>query len=184
MPVDPWEHDYVDNSASTEEWHSEPPARIRGAVGSDRLLFVAAVAAPVLTSLVLIPWRGRLDTADSALFLVVVIVAVASTGRRMAALVAAITAALAFDYFLTRPYYSFRISGHQDLITEVLLLVVGVAVGELAARGRNHRRDAVEGRRGGERMLEAAEHRGAHFGARGHDIADTLNLVRPCWQLS
>lgn len=137
----------MDKSASTEEWHSEPPARIRGAVGSDRLLFVAAVAAPVLTSLVLIPWRGRLDTADSALFLVVVIVAVASTGRRMAALVAAITAALAFDYFLTRPYYSFRISGHQDLITEVLLLVVGVAVGELAARGRNHRRDAVEGRR-------------------------------------
>ncbi|HEX3980324.1 MAG TPA: DUF4118 domain-containing protein, partial [Acidimicrobiales bacterium] len=107
---------------------------------------MVAVVAPVAVALVLIPWRGRLDTADNALFLVVVIVAVASTGRRMAAFVCALAAALSFDFFLTRPYNSFRISGHQDLITEVLLLVVGVAVGELAARGRNYRRDAIESR--------------------------------------
>lgn len=128
-----------------KELHSEP--RARAAAHSDLGIFTVAVAVPVLAALVLIPWRGHLDTADNALFLVVIIVAVASTGRRLAALVSAIASALSFDYFLTRPYYSFRISGHQDLITGLLLLVVGVAVGELAARGRNHRRDAVEGRR-------------------------------------
>ncbi len=109
-------------------------------------------------ALALIPWRGRLDTADDALFLVVVIVAVASTGRRVAAFVSAVAAALSFDFFLTRPYNSFRISGHQDLITEVLLLVVGVAVGELAARGRNHRREAIESRQTVALLHSVGEH--------------------------
>ncbi len=105
-----------------------------------------AVLAPIATAALLIPWRDRLDTADNALFLVVVIVAVASTGRRAAAAVAALVSALSFDFFLTRPYYSFRITRHQDLITEILLLVVGLAVGELAARGRQHRAAAWQGR--------------------------------------
>ncbi|MGO8872454.1 MAG: DUF4118 domain-containing protein [Acidimicrobiales bacterium] len=107
-------------------------------------IMAAAVLAPIATAALLTPWRGRLDTADNALFLVVVIVAVASTGRRLAAFVSALVAALSFDFFLTRPYNSFRITRHQDLITELLLLVVGVAVGELAARGRSHRQEATE----------------------------------------
>ena len=108
---------------------------------------LAAVVGPVVTALALIPWRGHLDTSDNALFLVVVIVAVASTGRRMAAMVAAISSALCFDFFLTRPYYSFRITRQADLITEILLLVLGTAVGEIAARGRNHRQAAWQSRR-------------------------------------
>ncbi len=106
----------------------------------------AALLAPIALSAVLITWRNSLDTADNALFLVVVIVAVASTGRRGAAAVAALVSALSFDFFLTRPYYSFRITRHQDLITETLLLVVGLAVGELAGRGRRHRDEAWERR--------------------------------------
>ena len=105
---------------------------------------LAAVAGPIAMALALTPWRGHLDTGDNALFLVLVIVAVASTGRRLAAAVAALTSALAFDFFLTRPYNSLRITSHQDLITELLLLVVGLAVGELAARGRTHRVAATE----------------------------------------
>ncbi len=108
------------------------------------VVLMAAVAAPTAMALALTPWRGRLDTADNALFLVVVIVGVASAGRRIVALVAALTAALSFDFFLTRPYYSFRITRHQDLITELLLLVLGIAVGELAARGRGHLREATQ----------------------------------------
>src|SRR5450631_2849952 len=51
----------------------------------ERWIMAAAVAAPIAAALALIPWRGHLDTADNALILVVVIVAVASTGRRLAA---------------------------------------------------------------------------------------------------
>lgn len=113
----------------------------------DPWLMLAAVAAPIATASVLIPGRGHIAAADNALILVVVIVAVASTGRRLAAAVAAIVSALSFDFLLTRPYGSFRITRPSDLLTGMLLLVVGLAVGELAARGRGHRSAAHQSRR-------------------------------------
>jgi Domain of unknown function (DUF4118) len=125
--------------------HTASPDRRLG-LTTDGWIMVAAVVVPVAMAVVLIPWRDQLDKADGALFLVIAIVAVASTGRRLAAAVAALSAALAFDYFLTRPYESFRITRHADFITELLLLVVGLAVGELAARGRRHRDDAWQRR--------------------------------------
>ena len=105
-----------------------------------------AVLGPVVVALALTPWRDRLAGADDALILVVVIVAVATAGYRWAAALCALSAALSFDVFLTRPYGSFRITRTSDLVTELLLLVVGLAVGDLAARGRTHRTAATEGR--------------------------------------
>jgi len=113
---------------------------------------VAAVAGPVAVAALLVPFRDHLAAANAALILVVVTVAVAATGWRLAAAVAAISAALAFDFFLTRPYQSLRITRASDLTTELLLLVVGLAVGELAARGQ-HQRQAADERRGDVRRL-------------------------------
>jgi K+-sensing histidine kinase KdpD len=121
-------------------------ARIHALRHDDRLVYVAAFVAPIIVAALLIPWRQHLDAADNALFLVVVIVAVASTGLRLAAFWAALCSALSLDFFLTRPYGSLRISKTADVITEVLLVVVGVIVGELAARGRSHRTAADENR--------------------------------------
>jgi len=53
-----------------------------------------------------------------------------------------------FDFFLTRPYESFAISRSADIQTTVLLLVVAVGVGELAARDRQHRTDSTSGSEG------------------------------------
>ena len=68
----------------------EPQPPHRPAVSVDAWIMLAAVAAPIVVSVALIPWRARLNTADEALFLVVAIVAVASTGRRIAAATAAL----------------------------------------------------------------------------------------------
>jgi K+-sensing histidine kinase KdpD len=133
-------------TAAEASGSSTPRETLRNWLRPDRWILAAAIVAPIALSAALIPWRDRLDTADNALFLVVVIVAVASTGRRGAAALAALVSALSFDFFLTRPYYSLRITRDQDLITEILLLVVGLAVGELAARGRRHRDEAWQGR--------------------------------------
>jgi K+-sensing histidine kinase KdpD len=111
------------------------------------LLLAWAVLAPIATALLLTPWRDRLAAADDALILVVVIVAVATSGHRWAAATCALVCALSFDFFLTRPYNSLRITRTSDLVTELLLLVVGLAVGDLAARGRTHRTAASQGRR-------------------------------------
>lgn len=122
-----------------------------------------AVGGPVAAAAALRPFLGPLNDADAALVLVVVIVAIASSGRRLAALGAAISAAASFDFFLTQPYESFRITRTADLVTEVLLLVVGVSVGELAARRRQalHRvdqsTDELEHLRALARMLAAGE---------------------------
>ncbi|HEX3564785.1 MAG TPA: DUF4118 domain-containing protein [Acidimicrobiales bacterium] len=104
-----------------------------------RILGVAAIGAPIIVAALLIPGRGHLNAGNNALVLVVAVVAVAANGSRIAAAVAAIAAAISFDFFLTAPYYSLRIAHRDDVITDVLLLVVGLVVGDLAARGRAHR---------------------------------------------
>jgi K+-sensing histidine kinase KdpD len=115
------------------------------------------VALPIAVAALLIPSRGHLDTADDALVLVVVTVAMASQGRRWAALLSALVAAVSFDFFLTAPYFSFRISGNRDLTTELLFVAVGLLVGELAARGQRHRMAAAEGRQELDRIHQMAE---------------------------
>jgi len=139
---------------------------------SDRSLAVAAVLAPIIVALLLTPWRDRLAAADDALLLVVVIVAVATAGRRWAAALCAVAAALSFDFFLTRPYQSLRITRSSDLTTEVLLLVVGLLVGDLAARGRHHRTTAQEGR-----GHLAALHAVTELAAAGGEPEDVARLV-------
>ena len=109
------------------------------------LIWIAALFVPIAVALLLVPSRGHLGPADDALVLVVVTVAIASRGNRGAAALAAIVAAASFDFLLTRPYGSFRISQQGDVTTEVLFVAVGLLVGELAARGRQHQRAAARG---------------------------------------
>ena len=104
-----------------------------------------ALLAPPAAAAALIPARSHTDNANIALGLVVVVVAVATLGNRLATVVSAVSAAIWFDFFQTRPFYSFTISGHDDVVTAVLLLVVGVAVGELAIRTRRHHEAARTG---------------------------------------
>jgi hypothetical protein len=121
------------------------------------IIWISAVLAPIGVALLLILGRGHLSAADDALILVVVTVAVASSGRRGAAALAALVSAASFDFFLTRPYESFLISRQADLTTELLFVVVGLLVGELAARGRRHQRAAAEGRHELIRIHDMAE---------------------------
>src|SRR5580658_3578177 len=105
------------------------------------MIWISAVALPIAVALVLVPAT----------------VAIASWGDRLAAAVAALVSAASFDYFLTRPYDSFRISRQGDVTTEILFVVVGLLVGELAARGRQHQRAAAEGRHELTRIHDMAE---------------------------
>jgi K+-sensing histidine kinase KdpD len=110
----------------------------------DWVNLAAAVLAPLCVSAALIPLRAHILNTNIALLMVVVEVVVAIPGRRVAAAVGGVSAAVWFDFFQVRPYYSFSIAGHNDLETTVLLLGVAVVVGELTARGRFYRAQAVE----------------------------------------
>ncbi len=85
---------------------------------------------------ILLPFRASWSNTNVALLLVVVVVAVAVLGNRAAGAVAAVSAAAWFDFFFTRPYERFAIHSTADVTTAVLLLVVGVAVSQLAAHAR------------------------------------------------
>jgi len=102
----------------------------------DQVAIAAAVAAPLAAAAILLPWRGSWSNTNVALLLVVVVVAVAAIGNRAAGVLAAVGAAAWFDFFYTVPYERFTIRHSSDVTTFVLLLVVGVAVSQLAAWGR------------------------------------------------
>jgi K+-sensing histidine kinase KdpD len=115
--------------------------------GRDRLALLAGFAAPLALAAILVPWRASLPNTDAALVLILPVVAVAADGYRPAGYAAAVSAAVWFDFFLTRPYESFSILRRADVETTVLLLIIGVAVTELAVWGR--RQHAVASRRAG-----------------------------------
>jgi hypothetical protein len=102
----------------------------------DRLAVVAAAALPLAVAVVLLPLRSSWSNTNMALVLVVAVVAVAAIGSRLAGALAAVSAAAWFDFFFTVPYDRFAIAQAADIRTAVLLLVVGVAVSQLAARAR------------------------------------------------
>jgi hypothetical protein len=107
------------------------------------LAVAVGVAAPPALCAVLIPFRHDLANTDAALVLVALIVAVAALGNRLGGVLAALSAGVWFDFFLTRPYEHFSINTRDDAETTVLLLAVGVAVTELAMWGRRqHTRSA------------------------------------------
>jgi K+-sensing histidine kinase KdpD len=109
----------------------EEPSRIFAAIG--------AIAAVLIAGL-LVPLRDWLGSANVALILAAIVVGAAIFGGRFAGGLTSIAAALSFDYFYTQPFYDLRINDHEDIVTALLLLVLGVAVGQLAVMRYGARR--------------------------------------------
>jgi hypothetical protein len=126
------------------------------------------LAAPAAVATALIPARDHIGSVNVALVLAVVVVAIAAWGHRLAALLAAASAALCFDVLHTHPYYSFSITQRNDAITTALLLIVGIAVGELAVWSRKQ---------------QAAAAAGSEDIARMHGVGDLVADGRPLDQV-
>jgi Domain of unknown function (DUF4118) len=107
------------------------------ALTRDRLAIVLGLLAPLAGALILLPLRSHWSNTNVALLLVVIVVAVATLGNRVAGALAALSAFAWFDFFFTVPYLRFTIHGSADITTAVLLLLVGLAVSQLAARTRH-----------------------------------------------
>ena len=105
----------------------------------DRAALALGLLAPLAGALVLLPWRAHLANTNVALILVVIVVAVAAMGSRLGGVLAAVSSFAWFDFFFTRPYERFSIARAADITTAVLLLLVGLAVSQLAARARRMR---------------------------------------------
>jgi serine phosphatase RsbU (regulator of sigma subunit)/anti-sigma regulatory factor (Ser/Thr protein kinase) len=111
------------------------------------IAIACALLAPAVAAAILVPLRTSLRPVTGALVLVAVVIAVATSGHRIAGLIAALSAAFWLDFFLVPPYQSLTGTGAEDYETVFLLLVVGAAVAELAVRGRRQRGRAGSARR-------------------------------------
>jgi len=116
-----------------------------------------ALGGPPLVAILLVPLRTSVRDVNVALVLVLVVLGAAIVGGRAGGALAAVTAALSFDFFFTHPYLSFRIDTRDDVETTILLLVVGLVAGELVTRTRRSRDVARVSRREVQRMRRVAE---------------------------
>jgi hypothetical protein len=101
-----------------------------------------ALLGPAVAAALMVPLRAHVPNTDLALAMVVVVALVVLPGWRSAAVVAGLAAGVSFDFLLTEPYQSFSIHRSSDIQTTALLVVVGVVVGEIAARRRVARSDS------------------------------------------
>jgi hypothetical protein len=115
--------------------------RRREVAGSTGIGLAIGGLAPIAVGAALVSLRDEIDNTNLALILVFVVVVAAILGGRVAGALAAVTSTLAFDFFLTKPFLSARIDSTDDIETALILLAVGLLVGEVAARGRRARRD-------------------------------------------
>jgi K+-sensing histidine kinase KdpD len=106
-------------------------------------VLLMSVAGPMVTCAVLATVRDQVTAATSVLVLVVWVVAAAATGDRLAGVLAALSAGAWFDFFLTEPYLRFTIDDADDIETTVLLMVISLAVTEVALWGYRQHKEAA-----------------------------------------
>jgi hypothetical protein len=118
---------------------------------------IVAFAGPVALAALLIPFRSSMRTSNVALVLVIAVVTAAVLGGRIGGAIAAVMSALSYDFFFTHPYYSLTIDRADDLVTAILLVAVGLIVGEVVVRGWRSRAAAAESRREADRVRNVAQ---------------------------
>ena len=116
--------------------------------------------------------RGDIAPANVALILVLFVLLGAVIGGRGAGIVSALVAAVSFDFFHTKPYGSLKIANSDDLLTTLLLLGVGIAVGEIATRSDRIRAAWRDNRKEVRRV-----HRIAELAAAGESPDDLISAV-------
>jgi uncharacterized protein DUF4118 len=132
-----------------------------------------AVLGPIAVSGILVAFRDQFRPSDAALVLVLVVLAAAILGGRSGGAASAVVSALCFDFFFTRPYYSFTINNRDDIETTIVLLIVGLAVGELVVRTRRSRQVAQASRREVEQVRRVAA-----LGAGGEAAGKLIQILQ------
>ncbi|HEY3096505.1 MAG TPA: DUF4118 domain-containing protein [Acidimicrobiia bacterium] len=143
--------------------------RARSPDGPDDQLVAAglgvAALGPIVVASLLVLVRDHIARSNAALVFVVVVVIAAALGGRWTGVVAAVVSAMSYDFFLTRPYGSLKIDQAEDIVATVLLLAVGLIVGEVVVWAHRGHRQSKRGRDEITRLHRVAEQVAAGAGA-------------------
>lgn len=107
--------------------------------------YVLAVLAVAVSTAVFLPGRGVFAKGQWALLYLLVILLVASAAGAGPAVLAAVLAFLAWNFFFLPPYHTLYIRDPKDWLSLIAFLIVGMIVGVLAGRMRDREAKAVAG---------------------------------------
>jgi two-component system, OmpR family, sensor histidine kinase KdpD len=109
-----------------------------------RVVIVLAVAIATLAGATLAVWllETYVHVPNASAVYLVAVVATAIVAGAPGAVIASIASFLLYDYFFTVPYYTFTIREPGEWLSVILLLFVGIVVGQLAALQRSRTEDA------------------------------------------
>lgn len=114
--------------------HAAGLTRSRRGIG----LALCAVGLPALTA-ALVAARGALGLDIVVLVYLLAVVVVAAVGGLAPALLAAVASCALANWFLTPPYYTFRVQGGDQLVELVVFVVVAVLVSVIVEVGARNR---------------------------------------------
>lgn len=120
----------------------------------------------------LVSVRDHFAPVNVVLILVLFVLLGAVVGGRLAGAVSAVVASIAFDFFHTLPYNSLKMDRAEDIETTLLLLAVGLVIGEIVVRA-DRIREAI----GGTRRELNGLHRVARLAADGETVDDVVSAV-------
>ncbi len=92
----------------------------------------------VLTTVVCLLAREKLEPTNLAMFYLLTVVLAAVWWGRGAAVFASLISVSAFDFFLIPPYLTFRVSDIQYIFTFAVFLIVALVISDLASRAKEH----------------------------------------------
>ena len=108
--------------------------------------YLAGLLAIALSTAVLIPLRGTINTTTVAVALLLVILFVAMFLRRKPALLASVLAVFCFNFFFLPPVHTLTISDPQNWVALTAFFITALAVGQLSARAKRQADEAEAGR--------------------------------------
>jgi len=95
-----------------------------------------------------------LGVPDASPTFLLAVVAVAVLRGTWPAVLTAVGAFLAYDFFFIQPLYTFTVRDPEEWLNLLLLFVVGIVVGQLAGRSRARAEAALEGERSARAMFD------------------------------
>jgi two-component system, OmpR family, sensor histidine kinase KdpD len=126
-------------------------SRRRQAVG----FLLALVGIPLLT-LALVPLRTHINLSTDMMLYLVLVIVVAVVGGLWPALLAAVVASLAVNWYFTEPFYTFTIAEGQNLVALATFLIVAVIVSTLVTKLARRSADSAHARAEAEALARVA----------------------------
>jgi K+-sensing histidine kinase KdpD len=131
--------------------------------------YVKSTVAVAVATLVAWAMYGHLNDANLIMAYLLATVFAATRYGRGPAVLASLLSVLAFDYFFVPPSFSFEIADIQYLFTLVVMLIVALVIGTLAANLRQQAKLAIQ--------VEEESMRNALLSAISHDFRTPLAAI-------